>query len=93
MTRLIAVISFALAVQLLAATDLQAQSYPPAPCPAHGARYLPHGHYRLNHDYYRNPYDYYRDLYPKYYYGRIHARHFYNLGYPGGEVHLRGTPW
>ena len=91
MTRLIAVISFALAVLLMSATDSLAQTYPLEP--AYREHNPPPVHYRWNHGYYRNPYDYYRDLYPKYYYGRIHARHFYNLGFPGGEVHLRGTPW
>ena len=93
MTRLIAVISLSLAVLLQSTADSRAQSYPRARCPADLDHHVPQQYYPWNYGHYRNPYDYYRDLYPKYYYGRIHARHFYDLGFPSGEVRLRGTPW
>ena len=41
--------------------------------------------------------DYYRAAYPKYY-GGFHAREFQNLGFPSGDIGLRGNglymgPW
>jgi len=93
MRRLLVAISLNVALLLVAAADSTAQTYPAGPYPGDGGHYVSRPYYRWRHGYYRNPYDYYRDLYPKYYHGRMHARHLYNLGFPSGEVHLRGTPW